>query len=341
MKEYKNIGDLFKDNFENYSPQPPKKVWENVLSKVSKPRVSIYKVVVSSVISLAVVSGLVISIVKYIQINEDKSLIQSGTISAPTNPLTVSIDKHVEKNKNFNKTNQNTIHKITSQNSINHNTDEQIEEEPLIENGNTHISVPEIETINKNNYNYIIEKESISSNIAVVQKNETIAPIISNVLISKDTTVCENSMVTLFIRNAKNIVWSNGKTDENIVVQVDKSEMFFVSFTNQNGKDTMANIHVKCVPCSELIIPSAFTPNGDGLNDEFKIYASGDIKSYELIIYNKSNKEVFRTNDINKGWDGTFMRTQQSHGLYFYIVRYQDSFNRIIERKGEFLLLKK
>jgi gliding motility-associated-like protein len=55
----------------------------------------------------------------------------------------------------------------------------------------------------------------------------------------------------------------------------------------------------------QLFFPSAFTPNGDGLNDTFKPGGTG-IKTYSLAIYNRWGQKIFETDDLEHGWDGTF-----------------------------------
>ncbi len=55
----------------------------------------------------------------------------------------------------------------------------------------------------------------------------------------------------------------------------------------------------------EVWIPTAFSPNGDNVNDEFRILGKG-IVSGELHIYNRWGDKVFATTDILSGWNGTF-----------------------------------
>ena len=69
-------------------------------------------------------------------------------------------------------------------------------------------------------------------------------------------------------------------------------------------------------------VPNAFTPNHDGKNDVFKALLFGDIKKYDLIIYNRWGNVVYRTNDPDKGWDGTFKGTEPSTG-YIWMCSYQ------------------
>jgi gliding motility-associated-like protein len=70
------------------------------------------------------------------------------------------------------------------------------------------------------------------------------------------------------------------------------------------GISSLSNI-ADAAPKPVLYIPSAFTPNGDGVNDIF--FAKGDgIRKFSLAIYDRWGEVVFYSDDINKGWDGTF-----------------------------------
>lgn len=73
--------------------------------------------------------------------------------------------------------------------------------------------------------------------------------------------------------------------------------------TNTNGcKDTVS----KAIYVYEdfmFYVPNAFTPNGDGQNDEFKPIIT-NVSNYHMIIFDRWGKEVFSTRDLNKGWDG-------------------------------------
>lgn len=73
--------------------------------------------------------------------------------------------------------------------------------------------------------------------------------------------------------------------------------------TSQYGcKDSLTKfINVEIGP--DIYIPTAFTPNGDGLNDEFKIYGDG-IRSMNLQVYDRWGGLIWQGNDPNEGWDG-------------------------------------
>src|SRR5690554_4216932 len=73
-----------------------------------------------------------------------------------------------------------------------------------------------------------------------------------------------------------------------------------------------------------VFIPNAFTPNMDGRNDYFKPVISGDeIDFYELVIIDRTGKEVFSSNDPSKVWNGTTPGSNyvSSSSLYVYFLK--------------------
>jgi gliding motility-associated-like protein len=73
-------------------------------------------------------------------------------------------------------------------------------------------------------------------------------------------------------------------------------------------------------------VPNSFTPNGDGLNDEFiPIFnMANSVKEYRFEVYNRWGQIVFETNDITLGWDGKYKGKICQTGTYNWIVYYQD-----------------
>jgi gliding motility-associated-like protein len=79
---------------------------------------------------------------------------------------------------------------------------------------------------------------------------------------------------------------------------------------------------VESLPCSEEVvwIPSAFTPNGDGLNDVFYVMGLISDKKFSFEVYNRWGERVFATNDPNTGWDGTYNGKIVQDDIYVYKV---------------------
>ena len=51
-------------------------------------------------------------------------------------------------------------------------------------------------------------------------------------------------------------------------------------------------------------MPNAFTPNGDGLNDQFIPQSAENLKEYKLYIFDRSGNTVFYSDELHRGWDG-------------------------------------
>ncbi len=73
-----------------------------------------------------------------------------------------------------------------------------------------------------------------------------------------------------------------------------------------------------------LKMPGAFTPNGDGINDVFRIPPSTPQKIAFFKVYNRWGNLVFQTSDANQGWDGTLQQQLQPPGAYIWEIQFQD-----------------
>lgn len=73
--------------------------------------------------------------------------------------------------------------------------------------------------------------------------------------------------------------------------------------------------------CCKLFIPDAFTPNGDGLNDDIRILLKGDFQLEVFSIFNRYGERVFTTNNMNEGWDGVWKGRPQDIGTFNYFVK--------------------
>ncbi len=89
-----------------------------------------------------------------------------------------------------------------------------------------------------------------------------------------------------------------------------------------------------------LFIPNSFTPNGDGLNDRFRIKALDNYKVLKFVIYNRWGSIVYDSPNITDGWDGTYKSYPQPMGAYIYYLEMQNSNGEKIVRKGTIQLLR-
>ncbi|MCX6181049.1 MAG: gliding motility-associated C-terminal domain-containing protein, partial [Bacteroidetes bacterium] len=76
-------------------------------------------------------------------------------------------------------------------------------------------------------------------------------------------------------------------------------------------------------PKTQILIPTGFSPNGDGVNDIFRIMQPTlNLKTLlEFSVYNRWGEKVFSTSDVTEGWNGTFKGTAQEMAVYaWYLV---------------------
>ena len=89
----------------------------------------------------------------------------------------------------------------------------------------------------------------------------------------------------------------------------------------------------------QFFIPSAFTPNGDGLNDLFLVKANFEPRGFELTVLNRAGEPMFQTRDINIGWDGHFRGKLLPQGVYVCIIKYKDREGNEHKQQGQVLLI--
>jgi gliding motility-associated-like protein len=89
-----------------------------------------------------------------------------------------------------------------------------------------------------------------------------------------------------------------------------------------------------------LFHPTAFTPNGDNLNDIFSVFGQY-VVDFEMKIFNRWGELLFTTNDLEQGWDGTFRGNHMPEGTYTFIAHIKDRAGRTFKRAGPVLLLRK
>ncbi len=103
--------------------------------------------------------------------------------------------------------------------------------------------------------------------------------------------------------------------------------------------------------CAEpyVLIPTGFTPNNDGVNDEFIVSGitvglSTNTTNYNVedyvVVYNRWGQKVFETYNIKQGWDGKYNGLLQDAGAYAYIVKLTCAGGMKLEQKGNVTLIR-
>jgi gliding motility-associated-like protein len=136
-----------------------------------------------------------------------------------------------------------------------------------------------------------------------------------------DTLLCLGSSIILNAQqpNAQSYLWSTGATSAAITVSTAGSYSVVVSGACNSATDT-AYITFESCGC-DVAVPTAFSPNGDGVNDKFgAVYNCAEIKSVALRVFNRWGEKVFETSDQNEKWDGYYKGLSQPLETYVYYL---------------------
>lgn len=157
---------------------------------------------------------------------------------------------------------------------------------------------------------------------------------------------CANDRSQLSATGAQSYTWSpaSSLSDPNIfnpVATPSASTQYIVKGTDGLGCSNYDSVVVDFISVNAggYLMPNAFTPNNDGLNDCFGIRYWGIIRELEFSIYNRWGERIFFTRDPRACWDGTYKGVAQDIGVYVYMVKAStlcgDTF-----RKGLFTLIR-
>lgn len=164
----------------------------------------------------------------------------------------------------------------------------------------------------------------------------------------KDTTVIIGEFLDVDISDAgiSSYVWSpptflNCATCPNPIIQALETTQYNVAITDTSQCFTV-NYPLKLTVLKQysVDVPSAFTPNGDGINDKIYVKGWGIKELVSFKIYNRLGREVYSSSDLNEGWDGYLNGKAQPIETYNYNVQVKTFENEILTKSGTLKLLR-
>ena len=94
---------------------------------------------------------------------------------------------------------------------------------------------------------------------------------------------------------------------------------YVLTVTSANGCGTATDM-MHIFVYNDIYIPTAFSPNGDGLNETWKIPALAAFPTFELSVFNRFGQLVFENKNSNRPWDGTYKGQPAPAGAYVYNI---------------------
>jgi gliding motility-associated-like protein len=133
-------------------------------------------------------------------------------------------------------------------------------------------------------------------------------------------------------------------TISNPTATLSETTTFIVTATDTNGCLAIDSVTVVVETeflCNDdyVFIPSAFSPNGDGRNDTWRV-RSEVVEDISISVYNRWGELVFEGDQLDVFWDGTFKGAPASADVYGYYVRARCIGGEVLERKGNLTLIR-
>lgn len=161
-----------------------------------------------------------------------------------------------------------------------------------------------------------------------------------------DNTIYRNQTTTLTGTGGETYTWYpvsglNNPDDAVTVAAPLTTTKYILTVTDLDGCVNYDTVIVYVLKDVVLLIPTAFSPNNDGVNDIFRIAKYLNIERLiNFSVFNRWGNLVFETNDIDAGWDGTYKGREQLLGVYVWFVKALDYDGNTIVRKGNVTLLR-
>jgi len=153
-----------------------------------------------------------------------------------------------------------------------------------------------------------------------------------------------NGMVDTF--GVTNYFWTpeidliNSPADLTPTAQPLRNMTYQLSAISENGCVGADSLMVTVDQQYNLWIPTAFSPNDDGVNDAIGIATRGVKKLEVFRIYNRWGEKVYETNNLESSWDGNYQGLPQDAGVYMFYAVGITYFDEPFQEKGNITLLR-
>ena len=147
-----------------------------------------------------------------------------------------------------------------------------------------------------------------------------------NVNLGADTTICDGfDKIILSVSNFNFIKWQDGSSNNTFMVT--RAGEYSVTVKNNYGCAATDSINVSEHCVEVLQVPNAFSPNGDGYNDDFGAITNhpDDLRFYKIAVYNRWGEQIFASSNYHNRWDGKFEGAEQPLSVYVYMIEYSFS----------------
>ncbi len=160
----------------------------------------------------------------------------------------------------------------------------------------------------------------------------------SNINLGEDRILCPVAGIDQILLSTDialpNYNWSTGETTSSIIVTEPGTYWVSSTLLCSQPSDTL-----RVTLCDDVAVANAFSPNGDGTNDELFVIISDPSRIVIFQIFNRWGELVYDGNASNYRWDGKLINVDQPMGTYVYYLKYHsDSGEKLLQ--GNFILVR-
>ena len=186
----------------------------------------------------------------------------------------------------------------------------------------------------------VIITDTLCNNSEVHTTTVAVNPLPSLTTSKSNDVDCSTANSYLNVTGAEQYAWTpsgtlNNPRISNPIASPFTTTTYIVSGKDGNGCSNTDSITVLVTAnnSGNYLMPNAFTPNNDGLNDCFGIYNWGLVTQLEFSIYNRWGQRIFYTTNPANCWNGNFNAVPQIPGVYSYVISANNACG-VIKRNG-------
>jgi gliding motility-associated-like protein len=213
--------------------------------------------------------------------------------------------------------------------------------------GNTSTIENPIHSFAGNNNGYLVTLTALSERGCRDTTSKLVNVPLINFTAGRDTFVLKNTIVQLNAGVANTFTWTpttymnNGNISNPTLIFPDTGiYSYFVEGTTKEGCYASDSITITVAKDLLFVVPNAFSPNDDGLNDFLMVLQAGYKELKYFRIFDRWGKALFYTTKFSTAWDGTYLNKKCEQGVYYWMASGIDIFGNTKVIKGDVTLFR-
>jgi gliding motility-associated-like protein len=163
--------------------------------------------------------------------------------------------------------------------------------------------------------------------------------------ISPSVIIAPGETTMLQVSSGENYSWSPAEnlscnTCSNPIASPKETTQYCVTVPDQCHSKACVEVIVSCDAKMNYSVPNAFSPNGDGRNDEFCLKGWSTCSSvFNVMIFDRWGEKVFESSDPGFCWDGTYHGRKLAADVFVYVIR-SETTKQVVNKKGNITLIR-